>query len=348
MRRWLRRFRANLIYLRKPLRNFLPLLLMLFVLLIAGSIAFHHLYHVDGAELSYLEALYVTYCLIFMEHLIDFPDHALLQLFFFVLPVLGLVVILDGFVRFGYHLLRRDEGGTEWVRAMARTYSNHVVLCGLGRVGRRTLEQLIALGEDVVVLEKNSDNINITYAQRHDVPVLIGCGREEGILEDMNLAQAKSIICATDDDLINLEIALDARKISPNIRVVLRMFDQEMASKVRESFGIQASFSTAAQAAPLFATSSSDRSIVNSFYLGGRLLVVARMMVNDGSDLVGKKIREVSGDRHVFFLSHIRGGEENDFPDGNVEFAPGDELVVQTEPAVLNQLHQWNKDPQPY
>jgi Trk K+ transport system NAD-binding subunit len=283
-----------------------------------------------------------------MEHLIEFPDDLLLQAFYFLLPILGLVVILDGFVRFGYHLLRRDESGSEWVRAMAKTYSGHVVLCGLGRVGRRTLEQLMVLGEDVLVLEKNSDNFNIAYAQKHDIPVLIGSGREEGILDDLNLSEAKSIICATDDDLVNLEIALDARKIKPNIRVVLRMFDQEMASKVREAFDIHSSFSTASQAAPLFATSSSDRSIVNSFYIGGKLLVVSRLGVNEDSELIGKTIREISGDRHVFFLSHTRSGVENHFPDGDVDFRSGDQLVVQTEPAVLNLLHEWNRDKQPY
>lgn len=348
MKRKLRRFRAKIIYLRKPLRNFLPLVLVLGVLLVAGGFAFHHLYDVDGERLTFLRALYITYCLIFMEHLVKFPDHWLLQIFYFVLPLLGLVVILDGLIRFGYHLLRLDETGVEWVRAMAKTYSGHVVLCGLGRVGRRTLEQLIALGEDVVVLEKNPDNINLAFARKNHIPVVIGSGREEGILNDLNLREAKSIICATDDDLVNLEIAMDARKISPNIRVVLRMFDQEMASKVREAFDIHVSFSTAAQAAPLFATSSSDRSIVNSFYIGDKLLVVARMRVNEGSELAAKKIREVSGDQHVFFLSHTRGGVENHFPGGDVDFQPGDRVVVQTEPAVLKRLHEMNKDSQPY
>jgi Trk K+ transport system NAD-binding subunit len=348
MKRWTRRFRANLIYLRKPLRNFLPLALALLLLLLAGSFAFHHLYDVDGEGLTYLQAFYVTYCLIFMEHMVEFPEHWLLQAFYFVLPVLGLVVILDGLARFGYHLLRRDESGHDWVCAMSKTYSGHVVLCGLGRVGRRTLEQLIVLDEDVVVLEKNPHNSNISFAKKHDIPVMIGSARAEGILDDMNVAEAKSIICATDDDLVNLEIALDARKIKPDIRVVLRMFDQEMASKVREAFDIDLSFSTAAQAAPLFATSSSDRSIVNSFYIGEQLLVVARLRVNTVSNLIGQTIREVSGDRHVFFLSHTRGGIENHFPDGDVDFRSGDQLVVQTEPAVLKLLHESNKDEQPY
>jgi voltage-gated potassium channel len=348
MKRWIRRFRANLIYLRKPLRNFLPLLISLVTLLIIGSVAFHHLYHVDGERLSYAEALYVTYCLVFMEHLIDYPENWLLQLFYFVLPILGLVVILDGFVRFGYHFLRRDESGSEWVRAMAKTLSDHVVLCGLGRVGRRTLEQLITLGQDVVVLEKNSNNINLAFARKHGVPVVIGCGREEGVLDDLNLAEAKSIICATDDDLLNLEIALDARKIKPEIRVVLRMFDQEMASKIRESFDIPLSFSTATQAAPLFATSSYDQSIVNSFYLGDQLLVVARITINSDSQLIGRTIRDVSSQQRVFFLEHTRDGQEQPFPSGDQAFQAGDRVVLQTEPHVLKQLHQWNRDQQPY
>jgi Trk K+ transport system NAD-binding subunit len=71
-------------------------------------------------------------------------------------------------------------------------------------------------------------------------------------------------------------------------------------------------------------------------------LVVANVRVNAGSTLVGQKIREVSGDRHVFFLSHTRGGAENHFPDGDVDFQPGDRLVVQTEPSILKQLHEWN------
>ena len=74
MKRRTRRFLANVNYLRKPLRNFLPLVTVLLILLVAGSFAFHHFYHVDGEQLTYLRSLYITYCLIFMEHLIEFPD----------------------------------------------------------------------------------------------------------------------------------------------------------------------------------------------------------------------------------------------------------------------------------
>ena len=148
---------------------------------------------------------------------------------------------------------------------MSKTLDHHVVLCGLGKVGLRVLQQLIRLNEQVIVLEKDTQCPNLAFARRHGIPVRIGHSREEGIFDDLNLAAAKSIIVATNDDLANLELAIDARKLKPGIRVVMRLFDQELASKIRDSFDIHLAFSTSELAAPVFATSSSDRSIINSF-----------------------------------------------------------------------------------
>jgi Trk K+ transport system NAD-binding subunit len=249
--------------------------------------------------------------------------------------------------RFGYHLLRRDETGGEWMRAMAKTYKNHVILVGLGKVGVRVLEELIRLGEDAVVLERDPQNEHLAFAQKHGVPVLIGNSRQVGILDDLNIGEAKSLIAATDDDLANLEVALDARKANPEVRVVMRMFDQELAGKIRERFDIHQAFSTSAMAAPLFATSSSDRHIINSFYVGNQLFVVARLTVREQSQLAGKKIRDLGSEHTLYFLSHTRGGQTH-LPRGDTDFQIGDEVVVQTEPSTLKLLHRWNGDRPPY
>lgn len=332
---------ANFYYLRKPIREVLPILGMVVIIVLLGGISFQNLYKHE--ELSFARALYTTYCLIFMEHLDEFPDHWLLRFYYFVLPLVGLIVILDGFTRFGFHVLRKDSQ-EEWMYAMAKTYQDHVIVCGLGRVGLRTLQQLLRLNEDVVVLERNPQNQNIPFAKKHSVPVLIGTGREEGILDRLNTHKAKSIILATDDDLANLEIAIDARIIKPDIRVVLRMFDQELANKIRNSFDIHLAFSTASHAAPLLATSSSDRSIQNAFYIGDQLVVVAGLTVNETSELCNKQIRDVGAAHDVFILSHTRENVEKRFPSASTVFMPGDELVVQTTPEVLRMLHKWNHD----
>jgi Trk K+ transport system NAD-binding subunit len=346
MRSRSRRFRAYLHYLREPIRDFLPLVGGLGLLLAIGSICFHQLY--DVHPLSYPEALLTTYFLLFGQPADGFGHHWILQAFSFLLPVLGLAVIFDGIVRFSYHILRRDETGTEWMRAMCKTLNNHVILCGLGKLGLRTLQQLLALGEQVAVLEKDPQCPNLAFARRCGVPVRVGHSREEGVFEELNIRGAKSIILCTNDDLANLEMALDARKIRPGIRVVVRMFDQELADKLRESLDMQLTFSASALAAPVFATSSSDQSIVNSFYIGDRLLVVASLTVRPNSEFIGRTIRELSGRDRIIILSHGRPGEPALFPSADAVIAAGDQVTVQTEPAVLRRLHGMNGDEQPW
>jgi voltage-gated potassium channel len=345
MKRLIRRFRAHYHYLRRPLLRFLLLFLVATTVVLAGGHCFHEYYRqapYDQVRMGYGKALYLTYCLIFMEHLYEYPDHWVLQLFYWLLPPLGLGVILDGIVRFSFYILKRDEQSQEWLSAMAKTYQNHVVLCGLGRVGLRILQQLLPLGEDVLVLEKNPDSESIPFARKHEIPVFIGSGREEGILEELSIGQAKSIIVATDDDLANLEMALDARKLNPDIRVVMRMFDQELALKIREAFDIQNAFSTSALAAPVFATSSSDRSIINSFYIDDKLLVVAEIGVAEKSKLIGRDVRTLRGKHNIYVISCKRDGESVFYPEGGQKLVAGDRITIQTEPATLKQVHKWN------
>lgn len=337
-----RRCRAYAYYLRKPILSILPILGLLGVVLVVGAVCFHFLYQ---KRLSYTEAFYITYCLMWVEHLIEFPKHWLLQLFYFLLPPLGFLVVLDAVVRFSYHILRRDETGKEWIRAMCKTLDNHVVLCGLGKLGLRTLQQLIRLGESVAVLEKDPQCPNFAYARKHNVPGRIGHSREVGVFDDLNITRAKSIILATNDDLANLEMAIDARKLNPKIRVIIRMFDQELAERLRSSFDMPLTFSTSELAAPLFATSSSDPTIVNSFYIGDRLLVVANLEVKAGSELAGRMIRDLGKGMHSFVLSHNRGEETTLFPTSDTPLQPGDTITVQAEPEDLKRVHELNREP---
>lgn len=340
MNPYFRRALANFYYLRRPLLQFLPVMGAAALIVLIGGTCFYAFYTKE--PITFYEALYLTYCMIFMEHLYDYPDHLLLQVFYWILPIVGLAVVLDAIVRFSYHFLRRSEHYQPWIRAMSKTYSNHVVLCGLGKVGVRVLRELLTIGEGVVVLEKDEHCENIAYAQKRNVPVVIGTGREEGILDDLNLANAKSIILATDDDLINLEMALDARRIKGDIRVVMRMFDQELAAKVRDAFEIHLCFSTSAIAAPLFATSSSDRTIVSAFRVGERLLVVAEIEILPGSQLVGESVRHLRHAHNIYIVSHRRGDAAQFYPDGDVQLAVGDVITLQTEPETLKVVHELN------
>jgi hypothetical protein len=57
------------------------------------------------------------------------------------------------------------------------------------------------------------------------------------------------VVALINDDLVNLEIGLNARSLQPRIRVVLRIFDRETAGEIRRQFNIHYAVSSSAIAA---------------------------------------------------------------------------------------------------
>src|SRR5688572_18497322 len=100
-----------------------------------------------------------------------------------------------------------------------------IVLCGLGRIGRRVLEYLVAAGLPVVVID--------TRCQPDD-PVLRGarlvagdCSRRD-VLEAAGVRQARGVLILTNDDRLNVSTALMVRSLDSDVRIVLRMFNQNL------------------------------------------------------------------------------------------------------------------------
>jgi Trk K+ transport system NAD-binding subunit len=135
------------------------------------------------------------------------------------------------------------------------------------------------------------------------VPVLFGDARKTEVLIKAGLERASAVIACTDDDLANVEIALDAREVRPDIRVVLRLFDQNMASKIVNSFDIDSAFSASALAAPAFAAAAVDPSVQDSFYVGEVLFVHSRFFVPEGSPLTHESAWDLWGKYNVNVLS---------------------------------------------
>jgi Trk K+ transport system NAD-binding subunit len=213
---------------------------------------------------------------------------------------------------------------------MTESLSGHVVLVGLGKLGYLTYRLLKELGEDVVVIEQEASNQFLEVVRRDGSPLFVGDARREALLQDAGVTRAKSVILATDDDLANLEAALDARRIAPKVRVVLRMFDQNMADKIRDGFEIHLAMSQSAISAPAFATAAIDSSIINSFVVNDQLVVMKRWVVREGGPLDGKTVSDILC-RYGFGVVDHRPtqGKVRLFPPPNTRLSPGDQLVVQ-------------------
>jgi Trk K+ transport system NAD-binding subunit len=226
-----------------------------------------------------------------------------------------------------------------------RLMQNHIVICGLGNVGFRVLEYLKALDEPVMVVEKRRDNPFVDSARSLGVPVVFGDIRMSTILEQARVAAAKALVAVSDEDLANLEAGLSARSIKPDIRVVMRLFDPNLADKVRAGFQIQSAFSTSALAAPAFAMAAVDAEVTGSFFIGEQLMLNVTLTIEADSPLVGEPIQTVKDSGPLSVLVHSTAGDgvPHYHPAGNRLLAEGDQVTVACLPDTLPRLKSLNR-----
>jgi Trk K+ transport system NAD-binding subunit len=131
----------------------------------------------------------------------------------------------------------------------------HVVLCGLGKVAIATLEILHNLGVPVVVIAREIPTEWATRVERWSAGVVLDDDRDESALLEADLPTARALIIATDDDLGNLETALYACEIAPQVPVVLRLYDQQLGERARMRLPVRAVLNAGNVAAGTFVAS---------------------------------------------------------------------------------------------
>ncbi len=345
MKRQLRRtLHAQLRDMRVLFRESRISFFLFVVIVIGGALLFHFFYtNPDtGQHPRFSEALYATFALIFFETVLTFPEQWYLQALFFVIPILGLAAIADGVLHFGAALINKQTRGEKWQVAMASTYNNHVIVCGIGKLGYRVTLQLLEFGRDVVGIETNPEGRFLEKTRALGIPLIIANARRSENLIKAGVKQADAIIPCTDDELTNLDIALDARELNPDIKVILRLFDADLAKRVGKGFGIHTAYSTTALAAPIFAAATMRVNIQHSFYVGDQLLNLSEVVIKPGARLVGWSLKNLETELDLSVVCY-QGAEVTDLhPNSNLCLAVGDKILVLASLETLERLSDVN------
>jgi voltage-gated potassium channel len=319
--------------------------LLIFICLVFGGALLFYLFYIDpetGLSISFSKALYGTFSLIFFENTLSFPKFWYLQILYFLIPILGLLVVAEGVISFGVALTNKKERGQKWQIAMASTYSGHVIICGMGKVGYRVALELKKFDREIVTIEGNPDCRFIEKAKALDIPVITADARRSENLIKAGVMHADAIIPCTDDELSNLDIALDARELNPGIKVVMRMFDPELAQRVEKGFGIHTAYSTSALAAPIFAAASMRVNVKASFYVEDVLLNMSELVINPGSTIEGWSIGKLESEIDLSVVSYSEGGNIRLHPDSGQRLNAGCKVLLLASLDTLNKLEALN------
>jgi Trk K+ transport system NAD-binding subunit len=128
----------------------------------------------------------------------------------------------------------------------------HIVVCGAGRIGGAVVDVLLRTRKHIVVVDPTPDPYLMRLARKNAIDLLTGDATHEEVLELCDIPHAAALVVLTNKDPGNLEIALGARALRPDVPLVVRMENRTFAQATAELFGI-ATFSPAALSAPAFA-----------------------------------------------------------------------------------------------
>ena len=204
----------------------------------------------------------------------------------------------------------------------------HVVVCGLGTVGQRVAEQLRAADIDVVGIERDPDPSTHATMRRLGVPVIHGDASEEATLLAASIDTARCLVAVTDDDVANLEAGLASRALCDDLRVVLRLFESDLAERVGKRLDLSVSRSVSVAAAPVFAAAMMGREVIAAVPSGRRVLLLAEVPIRDGSVMAGERLDSVDTAGEIRVLAHIRDTSTVWEPTVETEMVAQDRLIV--------------------
>ena len=172
--------------------------------------------------------------------------------------------------------------------------NGHTIVCGDDALGMRIVEELNNAGTSVVT---SQDPEGLTAA---------------------GVASAEAVICADDDDPLNLEMALLARRANPNVRVVTRLANTVLRGAMAEANGPGAVLDVADLAAPSVVDACLART-THTVSLAGIDFVIS------GTDAMSDStLRTMYGDLAPVAVIH---GEQSATP-GQVVACPGRDQQV--------------------
>jgi Trk K+ transport system NAD-binding subunit len=167
---------------------------------------------------------------------------------------------------------------------------DHVVVVGLGRIGRKVTSLLLEFNQPMVALAAQPYSADVST----QVPLLIGNILE--MLPAANLATAKSVIAVTDDQMLNLEVALLAAEKTLNHRFspVVRTRSQTFSNNLSAMMPQAQTFCAYALSAEAFAGAAFGENILGLFRLGNQNILIAEYAITSGDTLEGKRMGHIA------------------------------------------------------
>lgn len=128
----------------------------------------------------------------------------------FILPFLTAYTFLQGLLHIFKEQIQRQR---------LRRFKDHIVICGIGQKGARIAKELLSLGYNVVIIDKEHNRESEELLRAQGAIILDGDATNRDILTSARVQHARNLVCLLGSDRDNLQIAHQAFQLTHNRQV---------------------------------------------------------------------------------------------------------------------------------
>lgn len=329
--------------LHEPLRRIAGLALLSTSLLAVGTLGFHW---IEGQPLfdSFYMTL-ITLTTVGYGEIFELGNAGRYFNAMLILAGFGVVFVTIGMMAESYlELDALEYFGQRRIRRMIDKMSGHLIVCGIGRVGRGVIDRL--KDSEVAFVAVDSSPSLKEWARDSGVPLVTGDATLDGTLERAGASRAKGLIAVTSSDAVNVYITLSARVINPDLRVAARASDEEAKKKVLRA-GANTVITPYAFTGYRIAQAMLRSEASSGFDLAAAVeqmevgLDIEEFCVTDRSRCCRKTLQEsgLTDALDVIVLAVTRAGEALQFnPPADTSIEPGHVLIVMGRRQELDRM----------
>ncbi len=239
-----------------------------------------------------------------------------------------------------------------WRKRMGKqisTLANHIILCGLGRVGNYIMQELRSNHVDFVVIDHDEGRIRQLQEEFGEFPAVVGDPTHAQYLQQASVATAKGVISTLGDDKDNLCVVVTCRQLNDRLHIISTCADGEFASKL-DLLGADVVMPNAIGGLRIASQMIRPR-VVGYLDLMLRdkecIVRIEDIELSQESSLIGQPLSSINFNEfgQLLVLAIVQPGSPHPIynPDRSKTMAVGDTLIVQADIESIKRFRQYYK-----
>jgi trk system potassium uptake protein TrkA len=200
-----------------------------------------------------------------------------------------------------------------------------VMIIGAGRAGRFLAPMLDKQGVRVKIVDKDRNRCRMATEKLEKGIAICGDGTDIDLLLEEGVAEADVVVCLTEDDKLNLMLALLAKHLGAR-KTIVRVARIEYVD-LMEKVGVDIVLSARLLSASEVLAFARRGGVAKVSLLEGAKAEAVEVIVQEGAPVAGKRLMDAKLPRECLVCAYVRG-DKVVIPDGASVLQAGDQVVL--------------------